>query len=84
MAQEAFQSCLLMAQEAVYPLLWTAPVAGCGRIVRMLDITAEAKCNRIRGLFMKTGYARLTDDQVAEVSYCAVIYGLVLKDFRRD
>ena len=52
--------------------------------VRMLDITAEAKCNRIRGLFMKTGYARLTDDQLAEVSYYAVIYGLVLKDFRRD
>ena len=52
--------------------------------VRMLDITAKAKCNRIRGLFMKTGYARLTDDQLAEVSYYAVIYGLVLKDFCRE
>ena len=52
--------------------------------VRMLDITAKAKCNRIRGLYMKTGYARLTADQLTEVSYYAVIYGLVLKDFRRD
>ena len=52
--------------------------------MHMLDITAEAKCNRIRGLFMKTGYARLTADQLTEVSYYAVIYGLVLKDFRRD
>ena len=49
--------------------------------VRMLDISA--KC-RIRGLFMNTGYARLTADQLTEVSYYAVIYGLVLKDFRRD